>query len=297
MNHPMSAPIGPNSFNYVSFQADVKRRFEELSVEVDDLGQQYQHAQPFPFIVIDNFLPDAIAEAVANDIPERDSSDWTRLPTDDQRGKRVLADESKLPIVIRALIHELNAGYFLRFLELLTGIPDLISDTKLVGGGLHMIERGGKLSVHVDFSHHPTNGLNRRLNLLLYLSRNWQDEYGGQLEFWNRDIKSCGQKILPVFNRCAIFSTSPISYHGHPEPLNCPDDVTRNSIALYYFTKGRPQEEEGEHNTLFKSRPGDSFRVGNFVVRAASSDLVRGLMPPLFYSLVRKLWNKRYTGA
>lgn len=289
--------MSDNSLDYVIFQAALKRRFDELQAEVEDLGQRYQNARPFPFIVIDNFLPNVIVDAVAGAVPGRTSPDWTKLPTDDQRGKRVLADESKLPIPMRALIHELNSGYFLRFLETLTGIPDLISDTKLVGGGLHMIERGGKLSVHVDFSHHPTNGLNRRLNLLLYLSRNWQEEYGGHLEFWSRDIKNCEQKILPVFNRCAIFSTSPISYHGHPEGLNCPEGMTRNSIALYYFTRGRPKEEEGEHNTLFKSRPEDTFRFGNFVVRAASSDLVRGLIPPLVYSFARKLWNKRYTGA
>jgi hypothetical protein len=293
----MSALTSHNSFDYVSFQAALKRRFEKLCTDVEHLGQKYQSAQPFPFIVIDDFLPDDIAEAVANAVPDKASPDWTKLPTDDQRGKRVLVDESRLPIPARALIQELNAGYFLRFLESLTGIPELISDTKLVGGGLHMIERGGKLSVHVDFSHHPTNGLNRRLNLLLYLSRNWQESYGGHLEFWSRDITSSEQKILPIFNRCAIFSTSPISYHGHPEPLNCPDDMTRNSIALYYFSRGRPQEEEGEHNTLFKSRPEDSFRFGNFVVRTASSDLVRGLVPPIFYSFARKLWNKRYTGA
>jgi Rps23 Pro-64 3,4-dihydroxylase Tpa1-like proline 4-hydroxylase len=289
--------MSDNSFDYVSFQAAVKRRFDDLHADAERLGQEYQHAQPFPFIVIDNFLPDDIVQAVADAVPGRSSADWTKLPTDDQRGKRVLADESKLPIPIRALIQELNSGYFLRFLEMLTGIDDLISDTKLVGGGLHVIERGGKLSVHVDFSHHPTNGLNRRLNLLLYLTRNWQEAYGGNLEFWSQDIKTCEQKVLPVFNRCAIFSTSPISYHGHPEGLNCPDGMTRNSIALYYFTKGRPEEEEGEHNTLFKSRPEDSFQLGNFLVRAASSGMVRGLMPPVIYSFVRKLWNKRFTGA
>ena len=285
------------SFDYEALQAAIKQRFDGLDAEVEGLAQTYRQAKPFPFIVIDNFLPTAIAEAVANAIPDKSSPDWTRLPTDDQRGKRTLADESRLPSVIRSLIHELNSGHFLRLIEKITGIDDLISDTKLVGGGLHMIGRGGKLSVHVDFSHHPTNGLNRRLNLLLYLSRNWQEEYGGQLEFWSRDINRCEQKILPVFNRCAIFSTSPISYHGHPEPLQCPDGITRNSIALYYFTKGRPKEEEGEHNTLFKSRPEDHFQLGNFVVRAASSGVVRGLMPPLLYSFVRKFWNKRYTGA
>src|SRR2546421_11490475 len=108
----MSA-ISDNSFEYVSFQTAVKRRFDELHAQVEGLGQEYQHAKPFPFIVIDNFLPEAIVEAVANAIPSRTSPDWTKLPTDDQRGKRVLADESRVPIPIRALIHELNSGYFL----------------------------------------------------------------------------------------------------------------------------------------------------------------------------------------
>ena len=286
-----------DAFDYLSFQNSLKARFEELNARVGVLAEEYQHAKPFPFIVIDDFLPNELAEAVVADIPAKGSPDWKKLPTEDQKGKHVLADESKLPIVIRAVIQELNSGYFLRFLEKLTGISDLIADTKLVGGGVHLIERGGKLSVHVDFSHHPTNGLNRRLNFLLYLNKNWKEEYGGHFELWTRDIKTREQKILPIFNRCVVFSTSPISYHGHPEPLNCPEGMTRNSIALYYFSKGRPKEEEGEHNTLFKSRPEDSFQFSNFVVRFASSGLVRELVPPIFYSLARKLWNRRYTGA
>jgi hypothetical protein len=289
--------MNDNSFDYISFQKSLKERFQELHAGVEELAEKYQHARPFPFILIDDFLPNAIAEAVAADIPDKGSRVWTKLPTDDQKGKYVLADESKLPVIIRAVIQELNSGYFLRFLEKLTGISDLISDTKLVGGGVHMIERGGKLSVHVDFSHHPTNGLNRRLNFLLYLNKNWKEEYGGHFELWSSDIKTCEQKLLPIFNRCVVFSTSPISYHGHPEPLNCPEGMTRNSIALYYFSKGRPKEDEGEHNTLFKSRPEDRFQFGNFVVRVASSGVVREIMPPVFYTLVRKLWNKRYTGA
>lgn len=289
--------MNEKSFDYLSFQESLKVRFQELHGRVENLAEKYQQARPFPFILIDDFLPVTIAETVAADIPDKGSRDWQKLPTDDQKGKHVLADESKLPIIIRALIQELNSGYFLRFLEKLTGIPDLISDTKLVGGGVHMIERGGKLSVHVDFSHHPTNGLNRRLNFLLYLNKDWKEEYGGHFELWSSDIKAREQQILPIFNRCVIFSTSPISYHGHPEPLNCPEGMTRNSIALYYFSKGRPKEEEGIHNTLFKSRPEDRFQFGNFVVRVASSGVMREIMPPMLYTLVRKLWNKRYTGA
>jgi hypothetical protein len=289
--------MNTTGFDYVSFRRTVEERFTELYGELNVLAPRYQNAKPVPFIVIDDFLPEAIVEAICADLPDKSSTGWTKLPTEDQKGKYAMSDDTALPPTIRAVIQELNSGYFVRFLEKMTGVPELIADTKLVGGGLHMIERGGKLSVHVDFSHHPTNGLNRRLNLLLYLNKNWREEYGGHFELWSKDIKTCEQRILPLYNRCVVFSTSPISYHGHPEPLNCPDGVTRNSIALYFFSKGRPKEEEIEHNTLFKSRPNDPFHLSNFLLRTASSDFVRDLVPPIVYKLGRKLWNRRVTGA
>jgi len=289
--------MSTEGFNYVQFVQDLQLRFDALHQDVANLGLRYRAAKPVPFIVIDDFLPAWIAEAVWGVFPGREFANWTKLPTEDQKGKYALADENRMPTEIRGLIHELNSGSFLRFLEKLTDIPELIADAKLVGGGLHRIERGGKLSVHVDFSHHPTNRLNRRLNFLLYLNKDWKEEYGGHFELWNKDISRCEEKILPIFNRCAIFSTSPFSYHGHPEPLACPEGVGRSSIALYYFSNGRPAEEEGEHNTLFRSRPGDSFHASNFVARMASSGLFRDLMPPLVYRTARKIWNRKFTGA
>jgi 2OG-Fe(II) oxygenase superfamily len=166
-----------------------------------------------------------------------------------------------------------------------------------VGGGLHQISRGGKLAVHVDYSHHPQNGLFRRLNLLLYMNRDWPEGYGGNLELWSADLKTCEARILPVFNRCATFATSEISYHGHPAPLTCPADRTRNSLSLYYYTKEPPAGKQGvTHNTLFKSLSGDKFHLSNFLVRSASSGLLRDLMPLIVYQLIRKAWNRKFTG-
>src|SRR6185503_8178554 len=113
--------MNTNSFDYVAFQESLKGRFQELHANVEELAERYQQAKPFPFILIDDFLPTAIAEAVAADIPDKGSADWKKLPTEDQKGKHVLADESKLPVVIRDVIQELNSGYFVRFLEKLTG--------------------------------------------------------------------------------------------------------------------------------------------------------------------------------
>ena len=264
---------------------------------MDLYAEKFKTAHPFPYIAIDNFLPLDVAEALVTSFPEAGSSVWVKQPTEDQRFKLATTDEGLIPPLQRYVLFTLNSGRFLKFLEKLTGIESLVSDSKLVGGGLHQIPKGGKLAVHIDYSHHPQNGLFRRLNLLLYLNKDWKEEYKGHLELWDKNIQKVEAKILPVFNRMAIFATSDTSYHGHPEPLNCPEGTSRKSLSLYYFTKEPPLGKEMViHNTLFKSRPGDKFNVGNFIVRTASSGLFRDLVPPILYKALRVIWNRRFTG-
>jgi hypothetical protein len=115
--------------------------------------------------------------------------------------------------------------------------------------------------VHADFNRHRDYGLDRRLNLLLYLNKDWRQEYGGELQLWDRDMKQCEAKVLPIFNRVMIFGTTDFTYHGHPDPLQCPEGMTRKSLALYYFSNGRPAEEvTGEHSTLFRARDPKDLR-------------------------------------
>lgn len=149
---------------------------------------------------------------------------------------------------------------FLKFLEELTGITNLISDPSFRGGGLHNIYRGGKLGIHADFNKHERYGLDRRLNLLLYLNKEWREEYGGHIELWNREMKQCVRSYLPKFNRVVIFTTTETSFHGHPKPLSCPEYMSRKSLALYYYTNGRPEEVQGDnHSTIFKLRPDEKI--------------------------------------
>jgi Rps23 Pro-64 3,4-dihydroxylase Tpa1-like proline 4-hydroxylase len=139
---------------------------------------------------------------------------------------------------------------------MLTGIEGLLPDPHMQGGGIHQIHRGGFLRVHADFNKHPKFGLDRRLNLLLYLNKDWQEEYGGEIELWSRDMARCERRILPTARRCLIFSTLSDSYHGHPHPLTCPEGMTRKSIAMYYYTNGRPAEEQRpQHGTLWQKLP------------------------------------------
>src|SRR5204863_6284010 len=141
-------------------------------------------------------------------------------------------------------------------------IEGLIPDPYLFGGGLHQIERGGVLSVHADYNFHPVMHVDRRLNLLVYLNESWDPSWGGDLELWDRDMRRAVKTIEPVAGRCVIFGTTDFSYHGHPDPLTCPPEVTRRSLALYYYTNGRPAHEvdPSRNTTKFVPRPGETWR-------------------------------------
>jgi hypothetical protein len=269
--------------------------FRDLAGRIDGLAAQYRNAEPYPHIVIDDFLPADLADELAAEFPGPDSPIWHRFPGDEQRNKRQLSDDGRIPASLRSLIYALNGGQFVSLLEKLTGIGNLVADANLVGGGLHQTTAGGKLDVHIDYSHHPRNRLCRRLNLLLYLTPDWQDEWGGDFELWDPKVTKCIKRVAPAFNRVVVFSTSPTSQHGQPEPLTCPPGVGRKSVALYYYSNGRPEEsgEVVEHNTNFRARPGDKFNLGNWARRVASGGMVRDLMPPMFYRWLRSAWNAR----
>jgi Rps23 Pro-64 3,4-dihydroxylase Tpa1-like proline 4-hydroxylase len=234
---------------------------------------EYITAKPFPHIVIDNFLPESILDEIIEEFPSPSSIDWQSFKA---AREHKLASKSELQMgdKTRFLLYQFNSGIFLNFLEQLTGIEGLISDPYFWGGGLHQIERGGYLKLHADFNRHSKLRLDRRLNMLLYLNRDWKKEYGGDLQLWDYEMTKCEQSILPIFNRCVIFSTTDFSYHGHPDPLNTPEGMTRRSLALYYYSNGRPAEElsgHGEHSTLFQPRPGEKFQEEDSLMSSIKS--------------------------
>jgi Rps23 Pro-64 3,4-dihydroxylase Tpa1-like proline 4-hydroxylase len=247
------------------------------------LRADYESARPFPHVVIDDFLPAEHLETILDELDGGDEISHTQRYDNAEERKLATDDEALLPTALRHLLTQFNSAAFIEFLESLTGITGLVPDPHFTGGGLHEIQRGGFLKVHADFNHHRRLNLDRRINLLLYLNRGWQEQYGGHLELWTHDMKTCEQRILPVFNRCVIFNTTDFSYHGNPEPLTCPDDVSRRSLALYYYTNGRPAEETSlAHGTLFRPRPGDSRR-------AQARMFLRRLVPPILVDAAREV--------
>ena len=246
----------------------------------------YLSAKPFPHVVLDDFFDPALVDQVLGEFPAPGAIRWQKFDNG-QEIKLASSKDASFGPLTRLFMYHLNSITFLEFLSKVTGISNLIPDPGFEGGGLHQIVRGGKLGVHADFNKHRDFALDRRLNVILYLNKDWREDYGGHLQLWNREVTRCEAKVLPICNRMLIFGTTDFTFHGHPDPLTCPEGMTRKSLALYYFSNGRPKEEiTGEHSTLFRARDTNDF-APTYKQRALR--VAGDLVPPIIMKGLRKV--------
>lgn len=257
--------------------------------------QQYQTASPFPNVYFDNFFDEVFLSQIVTEFPDLSQGSKASYNSPTELKLASKGEERFSPAALQ-LAHFLNSEPFLRFLQELTGIREvLLPDPYYEGGGYHEIKKDGYLKIHADFNKHKLTDLDRRVNVLVYLNKNWEESYGGHFELWNKDMTQCDARIAPLFNRMAIFSTTSDSYHGHADPLTCPPDRSRRSFALYYYTNGRPLAEvkafEVAHGTLFKAREGQTADV-KMKKFTRIAELVKSVTPPFIFSLLRKIFIK-----
>jgi Rps23 Pro-64 3,4-dihydroxylase Tpa1-like proline 4-hydroxylase len=235
---------------------------EKLAAIAASDTEKFQQASPFPHFSADDFFPAKLLEKVAEEFPEKSADSWQIF--DNLREKKLASNgDEVLGPYTRALISNLNSGTFIHFLESLTGIKGLLADPHLLGGGMHRILPGGKLAVHIDFNKHEKLHLARRLNVLIYLNKDWDESFGGFFELWYNDMQEAKVKFLPKFIRLVLFARGEKTWHGHPDPLTCPADRSRRSIALYYYTAiDQNIENEVSHSTIFRERPNEHLSTG-----------------------------------
>ena len=230
--------------------------FAKWSTQLTRLSQQFRENQPYPHLHLSGFLDAPLAAELAKEFPGLQTDAWT-LYKHQNENKSGLAKRSMFPPLLGEVVDELNSPEFVEWLSAVTGIPGLLADESLEGGGLHQSERGGFLNVHTDFSmHHYHKNWRRRVNLILYLNPNWQEQWGGAIELWDRNVSRCVAKVPPLLNEALIFQTDDISYHGFPEPLQCPEGESRKSIALYYYTV-ESNAHGSARSTNYRPRPED----------------------------------------
>ncbi|MEO7324224.1 MAG: 2OG-Fe(II) oxygenase [Dokdonella sp.] len=217
-------------------------------------ASQFIDAQPYPYLVIDDFLRPEYASQLARQFPGPSELAWDHYAAPGLEVKLGSSREECFPEAHRRAVHDLNCGGFVRWLERVTGIDHLLADPHLAGGGLHLTRREGLLGIHADFNWHAKLQAHRRLNLLVYLTPDWRREWGGELELWDTQAQARQRSIEPLFNRAVLFATRSDTFHGHPVPWSAPEGVNRQSIAMYYYTVARPAEEMREpHNTLYRT--------------------------------------------
>ena len=212
---------------------------------LEQLNKSFINAQPYEHIVIDNFLNDEYISNIEKEFPEK-YDDWFKY-NNPLEVKYAYDNISNLKKNTELLFYILSSPQVINLFRKITGINNLNYDEYLHGAGIHAHPRNGKLAIHLDYEKHPISGKERRLNLILYLNKEWKEEWLGSTELWNQDVTECIFKSPIKFNSCLIFRTNDISWHGLPEPIKCPEGVFRKSLAYYYIS---PLESKGSINKI-----------------------------------------------
>lgn len=229
--------------------------YSHWSPRLRALSEQYRENWPMPHVMVPDFLDGALARDLAREFPAPTTAAWTQYKHHNEN-KQGMAKRALFPQLLGQLVDELNSPAFVGWLTALTGIEGLVADPSLEGGGLHQSGRGGFLNVHTDFSHHHYHKQwHRRVNLILYLNPGWNPKWGGAIELWEPSMQRCAAKYPPLLNHALIFNTDENSLHGFPEPLTCPEGVSRKSLALYYYTVD--QHGVKPRSTDYRARPVD----------------------------------------
>jgi len=266
-----------NSGGYLHFDRD------QCVAEGEKRASDYQNAAPFPHIVMDDFLDRDVLRGIVDEFPDREGR--TYFDRAQERLKYQFDPNTVESFKVRNLLAELNGEPFLAFLSAMTGIDGLISDPYYAGGGLHETLSGGHLSIHADFNLHGKMKIERRLNLLVYLNDDWPQEFGGELELWDKKMRGAAQSVLPVMARAVVFNTTLQSFHGQPDPVRCPPDRSRRSIATYYYTALPADKVINKRTTTFQTRPESNDRP-DWQVRYLH--FVEDWVPPRLQRLARR---------
>jgi hypothetical protein len=267
-------PLGPWTVDY-----------DRLTELADEWAARYRAATPFPHVVLDDVFPDQLLDELVAEFPSDDDAGW-KLEGTSKQFKQQWRDSNRLPPTAASFVALLQAGPFVSFLERLTGVDGLVGDPHCHRGGLHQTSPGGFLKVHADYPLQPVLRLQRRVNVIVYLNRDWLPEWGGELQLWDAAMTECSERIEPRFNRIVVFDALD-SNHGHPDPATSPPNVRRRSVALYYYVSpAHPSALPTVTPSIVRARPGET--IGRLPVRWRY--IARDLLPPV---LARRLRHFR----
>lgn len=233
---------------------------------ISDIRTSYLTSKPFPFVIIDNFLNNDVAEIILSEFPNQSDERWLKY-CNALEYKYVMDNLDHMGPETFNLFYAYCHDKIIEKIRTITDIPNLEYDPYLHGAGLHYHPRGGHLAMHLDYGIHPFSKKERRVNIIMFLNKDWIEEYGGHLEIWSNGLKKLEHKVTPVFNRAILFRTSDESWHGVPDKILCPIGTGRKSIAIYYVSQAR-ENATPRYKASFVQRPTEQYD-DNFVQLAS----------------------------
>ena len=263
-NYSNDTKLDLEYLQHINKTVDSLSFFGDWVNHVDELKEQFKSASPFPFVVIPNFLNTEYAERVFEQFPTNVYDSLWHKYNNPIEVKYAHDDVNLLPDDVKNYFYHLSSEKMVSVFSKLTGIEDLEYDEYLHGAGLHAHPRYGRLSVHLDYEKHPVSGKERRTNVILFMTKDWNPEWGGANELWDNTAQNCMVKNEVTFNAAVVFKTNDISWHGVPDIMKCPEDTFRKSMAFYYVSPLNAQkpEEEYRKKAKFVKRPFDVTTEG-----------------------------------
>ena len=249
-NHEL-IKIDENNLDKINdLHKSILHNFGDWVYNLDELKETFINATPFEHIVIDNFLNETYANELYTLFPEK-FDDWYKYENPIEV-KFAYDDINKLNDPMKNYFYYLSSNVMVEIFRKITNISDLTYDEYLHGAGLHCHPTYGKLNIHLDYEKHPFSGKERRLNIILFLTKEWNQVWKGQNELWNKEATKCVSKTDIQFNRAVIFKTNNISWHGIPEKIICPPDKYRKTLAFYYLSPLKTIKNEKEYRKKAK---------------------------------------------
>jgi len=248
----------------------------------DRLRNALMAASPFPHLVLENLFHPALLELVAEEFDAQPGTCWTDVKSRYEATRRSVLGVA-LGAATQLYFDIIHSGWFIDWLSSLTGVPYLLPDPKLFGGGLHESRTGATFAVHRDFNRHPQLGLKNEMVFITYLNKGWDPDWGSGLELWDKKQDRCVTTVQPEFGRTILMPHDPFCYHGHTKPLQAPDGRPRRSVAAYYYSSPLAGKQHGDESASV-------FMQTHRVDRAKA--VARMLTPPVVWLLARKITGR-----
>lgn len=222
-----------------------------LESQKEDLTRQFdESAAEIAHFVLDDLLPENLVNSIYRNFPNAKN---TRLKKNLREHKHVAYQMNNYASILEEVIYAFQDARVVQCISEICDLKQLEADKNLYAGGLSLMSQGHFLNPHLDNSHDKDRARWRVLNLLYYVTPNWQESYGGHLELWPNGLTASPIGIPCQFNRLVVMATHQRSWHSVRKVGATP--IQRCCVSNYYFSDSPIISGDQFHITSFRGRP------------------------------------------